>query len=231
MQQFLQGINLQIVLIVLFFGFSALTWVVRKLKEQAEIRRRQQILERQKFEALRTGRIETGPAPVASGAQAPERRLAEMAARRAEQMRQGGLVPSPTQTRPLPPRTPQAPRQPQRAATRAPMPRPVGATPSSAPRPVARAPLPGQAKSTAQRRQEMLEARRRALEARARAEQPEPRPTPRAVVQPPVRVRTPDPVAPAPTIRPHLDHASLRRAMVLKEILDPPIALRGEAGL
>lgn len=47
---------IEIVLFALIIGSSAVGWVVRKLKEQAEVRQHQAGLERQRLDALRTGR-------------------------------------------------------------------------------------------------------------------------------------------------------------------------------
>lgn len=48
--------KIELILFLLIIGSSAIGWIVRKLKEQAQIRQSQQALERQRLDALRTGR-------------------------------------------------------------------------------------------------------------------------------------------------------------------------------
>ncbi|MBX3317881.1 MAG: hypothetical protein KF902_13585 [Phycisphaeraceae bacterium] len=48
--------KIELILFLLIIGSSAIGWIVRKLKEQAHIRQTQQALERQRLDALRTGR-------------------------------------------------------------------------------------------------------------------------------------------------------------------------------
>lgn len=238
--------NLNLLFIVAVVGFSVVSWVVRKLQEQSAIRRQQQLRERMRLEALRTGRIptEADPAPT------PEQRLAELAARRAEMIRRG--TPPPVQTRANAPRPPQVPQRSVPARQVPTGPRPSGQRPvpqarvpqpprppaqrpvqRPGPRPVPRAPSPNQPLSPAQRRQEMIEARRRAAEAKARSQSkpkraPAPRPQPKHDA--PLQV-TPiaeiDPFA-AGKAKIRISRSKLREAIVLREILDAPIALRRE---
>ncbi|MBX3322205.1 MAG: hypothetical protein KF757_04365 [Phycisphaeraceae bacterium] len=88
--------NLQLLMILAFVGFSAFSWLMRKLAEKAQERRVEQQRERQRFEALRTGRIEPAPAPQA--AETPAQRLAKIAARREEmriRVQEGAAAPQP----------------------------------------------------------------------------------------------------------------------------------------
>jgi hypothetical protein len=232
---------LQLLVVFGFFGFSILTWVVRQLKEKSIARRQQQMREQQRIEALRTGRapgessastVRTAVAsparpPARPPARTPEQRLAEIAARRAAQRQTGSPSSAPART--MPSRTPTAPRHTsasQRSAS-APLPRP---------RP-AGGQVPNQPKTTAQRRQEMIEARRRALEARTPSA--EPASTPPKARKPEKKQRFPSIHAghdgsTKPVVKKKkkaLTRAQLRRAIILKEILDPPIALRPESDL
>lgn len=77
--------RIELVLMAIILGSSAVSWLVKTLKQQAEIRRSQQNAERQRVETLRTGRIGTpeppgAPEPItaAPGAQTPEERLREI---------------------------------------------------------------------------------------------------------------------------------------------------------
>lgn len=237
---------IQFIIFALFIGFSVFAWVVRKLAEERVKRRYQMEVERQRVEALRTGRLPDQPAPTPP--QTAEQRLAEIARRRqAEIARQRTpqtpppqvRVPLPTPTRkpPLPrpmrtptPGGPASPRPPQRTAS----PRPPQNTQS--PRP-AQTPRPGQSRpnpilTPAQRRAQVLEARRRELAAPPRPEPPTPQPL--SHVAPP---STPLSAGSAASPRPasviqtpidplRLDSRSLRAAFILKEVLDPPVSLR-----
>lgn len=236
--------NINLLFVVAVVGFSVLSWVVRKLKEQAMLRQQQQLRERMRLEALRTGRSPAEPQPQAAPQPSPEQRLAELAARRAELVRQSR---PPVQTRanaPRPPQTTQrqAPAGAAPSATRSPVlrappqrtPQPVQRqAPQPVQRPVARPARPIQPASPAQRRQEMLEARRRALESRARPQPPQappPPPTrgPGSIADAKVKaIADIDPFA-AGTAKLKISRARLREAIVLREILDAPIALRRE---
>ncbi len=226
---------MQLLLVFGFFGFSILTWVVRQLKEKSIARRQQILREQQRLEALRTGRISgessspsarASVSTTASPPRSPEQRLAEIAARRASQ--QQGRAPSGAPARSAPTRT-RMPTAPQRtsasqgpAPTRMPRPRPSGGQ------------VPNQPKTTAQRRQEMIEARRRALEARNRSA--EPAPAPRKASKPEKKQRFPSIHAEhdgsvKPVVKKKkkaFTRSQLRQAIIFKELLDPPLALRQE---
>ncbi|GAB4385826.1 MAG: hypothetical protein Kow0022_13150 [Phycisphaerales bacterium] len=244
------GNYIQFIIFALFIGFSVISWVVRKLNEQ---RIRRQILlqrERERLEALRTGRVveqpETPPPPQLL---TPEQRLAEIARRRqaelAKRRQARQQAPVGVRTTPVPPPTVQGP------SPRTPMPRPGGlrgsttrpptpASPKPQPRPQ---PVPaGSGKLTpAQRRAMVLEERRRALEAR-RSAQPAPpvsaRETEKLIVHPDHQAQggfsatRPDKPESASRLSISADLSSpqtLRKVFVLKEILDPPVALRHES--
>lgn len=64
--------TIELVLILMVVGSSAVSWIVRTLKKQAEVRRAQMDQERRRQEALRTGRnlgALEAPAPVGTGQQ------------------------------------------------------------------------------------------------------------------------------------------------------------------
>ncbi|MGP1345880.1 MAG: hypothetical protein ACTS3F_04325 [Phycisphaerales bacterium] len=141
----------QLIILALFFGITAISWIANKLREQAEIKRIRDEMRRREEEALRSTNVmrrEEADAAVAQGAKTPMQvRMEELAARRqaqlrelrerqareAQQQRQGGarqpgvLLPggragAPTPTRPGPRPIPGAQRQP---TTRAPQRPPV----------------------------------------------------------------------------------------------------------
>jgi len=74
---------IQFIVLILIFGFSAISWIFRKLSEQAAKKRAQELLEQRRLEALRTGR--SAPEAVAA-ADDPEARAREQAARRRAQI-------------------------------------------------------------------------------------------------------------------------------------------------
>ena len=222
---------MQLLVVFGFFGFSILTWVVRQLKEKSIARRQQQMRAQRHIESLRTGRVSTdasppkartgAPQPARPQARSPEQRLAEIAARRATQKQAG--TPTGVQTRTAPSQASNVPQRsptPQ-APTRMPRPGPAGGQ------------VPNQPKTTAQRRQEMIEARRRALEARQSRSKPEP--TPPKARRPERKPRVSSFQAaddlPRKKVKPALTRKQLRQAIVFKELLDPPIALREEGDL
>jgi hypothetical protein len=228
---------LQLLLVFGFFGFSILTWVVRQLKEKSIARHQQQMREQQRIESLRTGRAPSEPSastvrtavasPARPPARTPEQRLAEIAARRAAQ-RQAGATTNPS-TRTASTGTGRS----VGAQRSTPMPRP-----RPTPRP-AGGQVPNTPKTTAQRRQEMIEARRRALEARTPPTTRTPRPAPAAPAPPKTRepkkkprtARAVHEPVQVPKAKRALTRKQLRRAIILKEIIDPPIALRPESDL
>lgn len=78
---------IHLIILLLFVGFSVISWVVRKLQEQAQIRRIQAERERRELEMLRTGRVRDADAPpVATGGEGD--RLRDLAARRQAQLQE-----------------------------------------------------------------------------------------------------------------------------------------------
>ncbi|RMH12527.1 MAG: hypothetical protein D6695_06395 [Planctomycetota bacterium] len=223
------GSYIQLLIFAMFIGFSVFAWIIRKLNEQAARRRYLQELERRRLEALRTGRPLAEP--TATKPLTPEQRLAEIARRRQEaiaRQRQGGA-----QVRTSgPATTPSGPRQSVPTAR----PRTPSGTAARRTRP---APVPGSGGklTPAQRRAQVLEARRRELAARQRSEV-ESAETHLAELEPishePLSemrsIKSASPTATSkqqkPSLVGRLDAQSLRRAVVLKEILDPPVSLR-----
>lgn len=211
-------------------------WVIQMLQEQAAQKRAQEREERARLEALRTGRAANqGPAPIAAdpAASSAQRRLQELAERRRRQLEELKA---------------------KQAASRAPEPsavsRPVPATPI--PQSAPKAPEP--ARATEQRRQEaarrlerqraeanrrkeaerraaaMEESSRRVAEEhareRARVEAARQANEIAAAAQP----HTTQPVSvasrPTPLRFGKLRGADLRRAVILQELLSPPVSAR-----
>lgn len=78
---------IQLIILLLFVGFSVVSWVIRKLQEQSQVRRIQTERERRELEMLRTGRaLEPETPPVATGADSD--RLRDLAARRQAQLQE-----------------------------------------------------------------------------------------------------------------------------------------------
>lgn len=92
MWQWIQG-NLGIIIIALSFGVSGLGWLMQQLKQAQEKKKADQLRQKARLEALRTGRIEGqsgagAPAAAPAGAQqTPKQRLEELARRRAQEQR------------------------------------------------------------------------------------------------------------------------------------------------
>ena len=247
-----QGL-IRVAIFAIFIAFTGISWVFKKLNQQAQIRRAKEARERQQAEALRTGRAASvgpsaapGSSTPAFGGTSPEsdakRRLQELALRRRAELerlarQQAGAgtpasVPPPVPTpRPAaaPPRPNTSPDQVRRAAAP-----PVTMSPPSLPRP---GPAPQQ-----QRRQPDPQKRR-------------PQPA-RPPIQPPAfSQRTPTPtrrvVSDAPSTGEQAEEqalgashaleaapimgveglrtgltADLRKAFVLAEILGRPVAMR-----
>lgn len=226
-----QWINL--IVIALIVGFSALSWLARKLQEQAARKRALEEIERRREEMLRTGK---DPAVLVAGPALSEQeaRLREIAARRQAQLQElrrraqmrqqsGGPVSVRTTPPPTPPRvaTPPVP---------APSPRPSSATrPPQAPgrpasRPPAR-PVP----------EPVRRPRPAPVETRSRPSPPPSRPAARVVegeshaerLVPDVPIEPPKPRVVPRWFTPPRSAAEWRRAVVLHEILSLPVAFRG----
>lgn len=232
------GNYVQLIVLVLVFGFSALSWVFRKLGEQRAKKRAQDIIEQRKLEALRTGRsveivVVEDDKEIRAREQAARRRaqIEELRRRQQERMRAQGsrvsIPPAPPTvppvrtppTRPLPPiiRVPgsSGPTVPQRPA------RPREIRPVPVPRPQRAAPV--------------QQERKRPQQSRPSRRVPEPTPeTPRvpASAAPSVApVAAQDAAArPATPMLAGMERprtaAEWRRAIVLNELLSPPKAMR-----
>lgn len=77
--------NFQLVLFAAIFGLSILSWVVGKVREQAEIKRQRDAARRRMEEQLRTGRAEPAPSPTTA---AQGMSAQELAARRQAQLQE-----------------------------------------------------------------------------------------------------------------------------------------------
>jgi hypothetical protein len=80
----MQG-NYHLILVLIFFAFSALSWLIGKLREQAAIKKARDENRRARDEELRTGRVAEAPSQTRGGELAE---LRELAAKRQEQLRQ-----------------------------------------------------------------------------------------------------------------------------------------------
>jgi hypothetical protein len=83
----MQGGNYHLILVLLFFAFSAVSWVVGKLREQAAIKKARDEMKRARDEELRTGRAVAQPAPTRGGELAELRELAMKRQQQLQQMR------------------------------------------------------------------------------------------------------------------------------------------------
>jgi hypothetical protein len=226
-----QWINL--IVIALIVGFSALSWLARKLQEQAARKRALEEIERRRAELLRTGK-DPGVVvePVLS---AQEARLQEIAARRQAQLQelrrraqmrqqQGGSV------------TARVPGLPPRASTPVPVPMPRPA-PSPRPVPIARPPAPAPPRTPSRGPVEPARRPRSAPPAAvprpARPAAIRPAPRPEVIGESHAERLVPD--VPLEPPRPKAGHrrwsprsaAEWRRAVVLAEILGPPVGRKG----
>lgn len=233
MLQWIQN-NLGLLIVALSFGASGLGWLLQKLKQAQQAKRADQLRQRARLEALRTGRIESpqaqpaGPRPMTAServAEATRRRQLEQQARieaqkrdleeqvrrrreaieaqRQQSAQRAGQRPSP----PRPPAPPPAQRPGQRQGqpTARPTPKPAPQRPAGE----RRRPQPIQNPATAQQAQaailqSLLETERERVAPAPKGPAPAPgRPTPASILG-----------------------SDLRQAIILREILDRPIALR-----
>lgn len=230
------GNYVQLIVLLIVMGFSGLSWLFRKIQEQAAKKRAMDQLERRKLEALRTGRDvgaeASGDVDAQAREQAARRRaqIEELRRRQQERSRAKVNVPAAERTppmRPLPPilRVPgsSGPTVPQRGP---------GRTTSIKPVPV---PKPQRATQEKRRPQPPKPARRpleqRPVESRritAPLEQQQ------LTAAPPEPAPAREVLAVTGVSRPR-SAAEWRRAIVLSELLSPPKALRGpgdeESGL
>jgi hypothetical protein len=245
---------LQLIMLLVVFGGSFLSWMAKKLSEKAEQKRRQDALERRQAEALRTGR----PVPEAAPAAAPETdRQRELAARRQAQLqelrrrqqeraRKGAATGRPAG--PTPPAMPQRPqagvRAPRGPAPGSPIPQrrtgrgeDRGAPPplvvipgSSGPIVVGRVPSPrSPAPAPASRPQRAVQ-RRGVQRAAAPPSLESVRPAPQRFTElseaaPALQTQVVSPPSPVISGVPRSPQ-DWRRAILAREILSPPLALR-----
>lgn len=240
--------NLGIIIIALSFGISGLGWLLQKLKQAQDAKKADQLRQRARLEALRTGRMESPQAsstpskPMSARdrieeaarrrqleqqarAEAQKRDLEEQLRRRREAIEaqkqrpaQGRPPPPPPIQRPgqQPQRPSQQPQrsaqQPQRPAQRPPQ---TARTPSPMPQRQAgerRRPAPIATPTSAQQAQAAI------LQGMIDSERQRER------IAPPL----PPVASPGPTRKAPLSilGTDLRQAIVMREILDRPIALR-----
>jgi hypothetical protein len=255
------GVNwLRLLGLLIVFGFSLLSWVLRKLQEQAAKKKAQQAIENRELELLRTGRpgvptpgapaqvrVQTGPPPAPPGTPTQsdvDRRIEELRRRREAMARQRAAPatgPAATMSAPSPAPTAQT-------ATPRPQtdrPRPFVFVPGSSgpivpqrvPRPAPpTAPVPSQSQSPPRQKREPRQEPRRApaapasqgtlaakLERRDAAHQAKnaAHDARAAIGAPPAPVARDDSRVGLPSAA-----AEWRRALISREVLSPPIALR-----
>lgn len=250
--------NLQLYIFLIIIGFSVLQWVIRKLNEQSQVRKLKAEQERRRMEALRTGRPDPTtqqrreqPRPQPAGRQSGQAsgqsgqsygqtdaraRLREIQARREAQLealrRQRSQQAQPTQQtrqpepakQPQPSRSPQPPRPQRVASTQDELSR---SSQDGEARRRARAEHAKRLKAQADNQKVLDTAQRRAKERGERVSPEE------AALSHARRER----VAASRIVRkmPQGDALAfgrddLRRAIVMNEILSPPLALRKDAG-
>ncbi|MCW5757593.1 MAG: hypothetical protein KIT54_10190 [Phycisphaeraceae bacterium] len=235
--------NLGLIIVALSFGLSGLGWLFQKLKQAQEAKQRDRLRQQVRLEELRTGRVENPKTTTAASKPMSARDRIEEAARRRqleqktrveaqkrdleEQLRRRReaieaqrqqTAPRPAQPRPPAPPPMQRPgqqQQPQRPAQRQPQ-RPVQRPPAQAQqRPAGERRRPASIPSTTSTQQTQA-AQAAILQSLLDSERE------RAVAP---RTRAPEPVASGLTPATILG-ADLRQAIILREILDRPIALR-----
>lgn len=80
------GSNGHLIVLLIVFGMSAVSWIVGKLREQAAIKRMRDELKRRQDEELRTGRLLEAPEPTEKRGELAE--LRELAIKRQQQLEQ-----------------------------------------------------------------------------------------------------------------------------------------------
>jgi len=243
----------QLAIVIIFLSLSGIGWLLRQLQEQAAIKRQRDEARRRELERLRTGRTgedDDEPArPLTLEeriAEARERRLEELRRRQAAEqgqvvLTQGGTQTTPRQTPRVPqPRPAQVPQRPP-ATQRNPVPQhtPTPQRPMQPPRTIQTQTQPEsqRAQSTRdrliERQRELIEraqrgAAQQAQAAAARGANERQRQAPQAgranrpardsFPKAGVRTRTP--------LLGHITHNDLRRAIVMSELLQPPVSMR-----
>ncbi len=246
------GQYIQYIFLILFIGGPILQWIIRKLNEQAQARKVEQLRQQARAELLRTGRD-----PDAEALQQAEQRRQraiqqqqEIAARRqaqleelrrrqaeAQQRRTAPQRPQPTAAPP----TQRAPAQRTPAQQRGPV---IGPAPSRAqsarPPHTVRVATPQQqeAQRAARRTADAAESARRtqqthlaeAARQRAAAAKPAPKRPAASTPQAPGHSDQPAPRRPISTLALPMTPQGWRSAFVMQEILRPPVSLRSEPG-
>lgn len=227
--------NLGLIIVALSFGLSGLGWLFQKLKQAQEAKQRDRLRQQVRLEELRTGRVENPKTTMTAAKPMSARDRIEEAARR-RQLEQKTRVEA--QKRDLEEqlrrRREAIEAQRQQTAPRPAQPRPPAPPPMQRPgqqqqpqRPVQRPPAQAQQRPAGERRrpasipsttstQQAQAAQAAILQSLLDSERE------RAVAP---RTRAPEPVASGLTPATILG-ADLRQAIILREILDRPIALR-----
>ena len=253
MWQWIQG-NLGIIIIALSFGVSGLGWLLQQLKQAQEKKKADQLRQRARLESLRTGRSEAPveaqaqQRPQAAAGETPRQRLEDLAKRRQQEQRQRSADQRTQLEEQLRRRREaiDAQRQRQQEQRRRQLEaRRGGQQPQSGTRQPQRQQQQTQRSSSRQRPAQRPTAQPAQRPGDRRRSSPPPapqrqaRPTQEEVVPTVVESRRPRPSAPvqAPTTtrgRPGIATAlgsgfDLRQAVIMREILDKPIGLRGPA--
>lgn len=78
--------NSQLILLLIIFGMSAISWIIGKLREQAAVKKMQDELKRRQEEEMRTGRAPDAAQPAQAKSELDQ--LRELALKRQEQLQQ-----------------------------------------------------------------------------------------------------------------------------------------------
>lgn len=233
-----------IIFIIVMLGY-AVSFIFKKLQEQAALKRAKEERERRRVEELRTGRVEHSgepvvtaatPAPAPPSHQDAARRLQEIAERRRQQLEelrrralgQGSAPTAPPPSPPVAPPSAQPTRQPARV--------PRQGTPSA---PARSARPPSRAKRQADQPSVSEEARperRTSVERETSSRGESSRSVAPGSSFPPASLfpQAPDTArrtspASVKVGNTKLAASDMRRAMILMEVLSPPVSLRDEA--
>lgn len=246
---FLTGIPIQLWVVIAVFSFSAIGSIAKKLKQQAEQRKLDGRRKRAEYEAVRTGQTAPPEPDVSSEEAERRRRLEQLAAQRKaqlEELRRRREAQRQQQQRPMPPvqTSTTAPPPPARRTTP-----PTPARPQAQPRPVPQRQSPQrpspQPRPQAPQRVSVEERVRREAYRRQQAAAQPPKPqAPSAIL--PERVLLAEQAAEferqaalAAKAAPPVPHgiagavrtrAGLRQALILSEVLGPPMAARQNPG-
>ncbi len=226
--------------LLVFIGLSFLQWMIRKSQEQAAINRKRQEAMRKREEQLRTGRDPDDeqqksrpaqPTPASAEAAARQARLRELRQKQLEELRlrnarnRAGSTPANVEVR-----APQRTAQPQPSTARG-RPTPPTVARPTATTPPARTPRPAPDRSAPRPRH----ASQQAPELKKRPAAPQTKTPLRDTTTARAFPQATEPVAPPPTpiaapshrpIGPALTPEDWRRAIVLSEVLAPPMSMR-----